>query len=282
MSNETTQMPHTSLGETALDVAERAARVAGRVIMERFPEMTGPASERRVLVSNKGWNNLVTDVDRTAEAAVLEVLTTAFPAFSVLAEESGGTTGTEPYTWYIDPIDGTRNFASGIPHLAVNIALSHQGRLIVGVTLDPVRDEMFSATLGGGTFLNGKRVTVSETAELVDSVLGFDMGYVDERGRHLLEMLLGLWPGMQSIRLMGSAALGMAYAAVGRVQIYAHHHVQPWDIAPGILLVQEAGGTVTDIEGRDIQPESGTVVAAGPLIHSRFMAATEDTAWRKG
>ncbi|MEX2598306.1 MAG: inositol monophosphatase family protein, partial [Dehalococcoidia bacterium] len=112
-------------------------------------------------------------------------------------------------------------------------------------------------------------------------VLGFDMGYVDDKGRMLLEMLLGLWPGMQSIRLMGSAALGMAYAAVGRIDLYAHHHVEAWDIAPGLLLVEEAGGTVTNIKGAEAVPDNGTVVAGGQRIHERFMEATSGTAWRE-
>jgi myo-inositol-1(or 4)-monophosphatase len=268
-------------GRSASAVAEEAVRTAGAAIVRRLPEMTGPRSESTVHIERKGaWNDLVTDVDREAEGAALGVILAQFPDDAILAEESGSRDGTTGYEWCLDPLDGTRNFASGIPHVAVNLALSRDGETLVGLTYDPVREELFQATLGGGTWLNGRRMQVSEETELRQCILGFDMGYVDEQGRMLLAMLQGLWPGLQSLRMMGSAALGMAYAAVGRIHVYANHHNQPWDVAPGLLMVREAGGVVTDLWGVPAVPESGKLVAASPAVHAAFMAATDGTAWR--
>lgn len=278
-------------GRSALAVAENAARAAGALLRKRFVETTGADAAGTLQVAFKGRNNLVTEADHAAEALLLDVLRKEFPHHGVLAEESGRIPpvgrSTEPtrdadgseYTWILDPLDGTRNFASGMPHFAVNIALTRGDELALGVTYDPMRDELFTAQAGGGATLNGRRIAVTGQA-LADSVLGFDMGYVDERGRHLLELIQRLWPGMQTVRLMGSAALGFAWAAAGRLQLYAHHHVQPWDIAPGLLLVREAGGVVTDVHGEPARLTDGQVIAGGPAVHAAFMAATAGTTWR--
>ena len=275
-------LPTTADGRSAFAIAERAVRAAGAIIVERLPEMTGPRSARTVVISTKeeGRNNIVTDVDQAAEDVALAVLGSAFPDHAVLAEESGARPGTSSYTWYLDPLDGTRNFALGIPHVAVNLALADVGRLVLALTYDPVRDELFHAIEGGGAWLNDRSIAVSEETKLNKCVLGLDMGYVDDKGKLLLEALTHVWPGLQSLRFMGSAALGLAYAAAGRVQVYAHHPVQPWDIAPGILIVREAGGVVTDLRGEPAEPDSGRTVAASPAAHEAFMAATAGLAWR--
>ena len=275
-----TVLPEANDGRGAYEVAEQAVRAAAAVITPRVAEMSLPLDQRNVVVSKKGRNNLVTDVDHSSEAAILNILNRAFPHDAILAEESGGRDGTTGYSWHIDPIDGTRNFASGIPHIAVNLALTYNRRILLGMTYDPIRDELFHAIEGGGAFINNQQIRVSETSTLPESMFGMDMGYVDDKAKLLLDMLHGMWPGMQSIRMMGSAALGVAYAAAGRLEIYAHHHVQPWDIAPGLLLVREAGGVVTDLRGNPAVPESGCLVAASPTIHRAFMEATEGTAWR--
>ena len=275
-----TALPKASDGRGAYEIAEQAVRAAGAVIMARLPEMALPPAQRTVVISKKGANDLVTDVDYAAEKAILGILDRAFPFDAVLAEESGARDGSTGYSWCIDPIDGTRNFASGIPHVAVNLALLHERRIVLGMTYDPVRDELFHAVEGGCAFIDDQQVRVSEATTLSESIFGMDMGYFDDKGRMLLEMLGGLWPGVKSIRLMGSAALGVAYAAAGRFEIYANHNVQPWDVAPGLLLVREAGGVVTDLRGDPATPESGCLVAATPSVHRAFMAATEGTAWR--
>ncbi len=272
----------TPSGEGALDVAERAARAAGAIITARLP--TNPASPEAAarigLELKDGWNNLVTAVDRAAEDAVLDVLRAGAPTWGVIAEESGRHDGQGSLTWMVDPLDGTRNFASGIPQVAVNVALLDGDEPVIGVTYDPVRDECFSAEAGHGATLNGEPMRVQDVANPEGAVFGFDMGYSGPGGHLLLEMIHDLWPQMQSVRMMGSAALGVAYTAAGRFGIYAHHLVQPWDIAPGLLLVREAGGVVTDLRGGRCMPESGAIVSAGPALHAVFMERTATTPWR--
>lgn len=267
-------------GRSALEVAEAAARAAGRVIMEGFhPQADG---ERRAPeVSHKGRANIVTDTDRAAERESTAILMEEFPRFNLLAEESGHTVGEGPYTWVVDPLDGTRNYASGVPHFAVNVALTYEGESVLGVTYDPVREEMFHAIAGHGAFMNGNPIAVSGIDTLEMGVMGFDMGYTDGKAARLLDMLRGLWPGMQALRLMGSAALGMAYVAAGRIESYAHHNIEAWDIAPGLVLVREAGGVVTDIRNTEAALNSPGIVAANPVFHKRFMKATDDSEWRK-
>jgi fructose-1,6-bisphosphatase/inositol monophosphatase family enzyme len=249
--------------------------------MERFEEARGGEQARGVRVSFKGRNNPVTEVDLAAEVAATAVLAREYPGFGLLAEESGRRSGAGEFTWVLDPIDGTRNFANGVPHFAVNLALVQGDVPLLGLTYDPVRGELFSASAGQGAFLNGKRLAVSSVDTLEQSLLAFDLGYVDDQAAKLLEMLLKLWPNMQSLRITGSAALGLAYVAAGRYALYAHHHLYPWDVAPGLLLVAEAGGLVTDILGAPAGLHRGNLIAASPTIHSQFLAATEGAAWRR-
>lgn len=278
-------------GASALDVAVRAAEAAAAEIRRRLPDAAAPDARTRLgLQSKGGWNNVVTEVDHAAEAAALQVLRAAFPDHVVVGEESGAALPSpapqereEPgrgYRWWLDPIDGTRNFVSGLPHICVSVGLWADGLPLVGVLLDPIRNETFAAAAGRGATLNGAPASVSTTTELREALLGFDMGYKGPEGKLLLAALHDLWPGFQSARMMGSAALGIAYAGCGRIDLYAHHYLQPWDIAAAIVFVQEAGGVVTDLQGRPITPESGSIVAGSPRIHELFMEATAGAPWR--
>jgi myo-inositol-1(or 4)-monophosphatase len=276
-----TVLPVAADGRSAFQVAEQAVRAAAEPIVTNLPQMALPADQRIVQVFHKdGWNNLVTDVDRAAEDALLAVITNAFPTDAIVAEESGSRAGTSGYSWIVDPLDGTRNFASANPHVCVNLALTHGDRLVLGLTYDPFREELFHAIEGGGAFLNGERISVSEQDDLRECVLGTDMGYLGDEGKLMLNMLSELWPGVQSVRMAGSAALGVAYAAAGRFELYVHHYVQPWDIAPGLLLVREAGGMATDLRGAYGMPASGCIIAAAPGVHAAFMRATDGMPWR--
>jgi myo-inositol-1(or 4)-monophosphatase len=267
-------LPAGSSGRTAFEVAEATVREAGKLIMEWFGALGGTA------IIHKGRSDIVTEADTAVEAAALAMLRQEFPGFGVLAEESGASPGS-PYTWVLDPIDGTRNFANGVPHFAVNLALIEGADVLLGLTYDPVRNELFHAEAGQGAFLNGQSISVSSTESLEMSILGFDMGYVDQQATWLLQMIEGLWPGMQAVRVMGSAALGLAYAAAGRIDMYTHHHLGPWDLAPGLLLVREAGGVVTDLQGPPATLHGHAAIAANPVLHARFMAATAGTPWRR-
>ncbi|MEK7873473.1 MAG: inositol monophosphatase family protein [Chloroflexota bacterium] len=264
--------PRSRSGLAAMEVATRAIREAGRTVMENF--------QREKTVRVKGRGNIVTSVDYLVESGLAEVLRREFPGFGILSEESVQEKGLGEYTWITDPLDGTRNYASGIPHFCTTLALVRGQDVLLGLTYDPLRDEMFHAEKGGGAYLNGAPIRVSPQRTVQDSILGMDMGYNDGKAREALEMVTALWPGMQSLRIMGSAALGLAYAAAGRVDIYFHHHLYPWDIASGILQIREAGGTVTDQTGQPAAWGSRSLVAACQAVHDDFMRRTAGHTWR--
>ena len=290
-------IPVSTSGRSGLDVAIDAARRAGKVILDRY--------HTQKEISFKGRADVVSDVDLLAEKAVLELVQEEYPSFGVLSEESAPVASKSGYTWVVDPLDGTRNYVMGVPHFCVVVALALQEDVLLGVTYDPVREEMFVAEKGKGAYVNDVPMEVSQKQEITDCTLGFDMGYVDEKAGIALDMVRALWPGIQGLRLMGSAALGAAYAASGRTDIYFHHHLSPWDIASGLLLVSEAGGYVVDRHGQpatlfpvtssdpssnadSASPQGSTVpggtsiIASSPQLIDRFLAATEGLEWRGG
>ena len=266
-------IPASASGKNALEVGLAAARAAGDVIRSRFNTVKD--------VNFKGRANVVTDVDLLAEGRALDLIRAEYPDFSILSEESDPIDTGSPYTWILDPLDGSRNYASGIPHVAVVVALSLRGEVVLGVTYDPMREEVFTAEKGKGAYLSGRPISVSPRREMPECILGFDMGYVDEKAVMALELVKSLWPGMQSIRVMGSGALGLAYAACGRLDLYFHHQLAPWDIASGLLLVSEAGGRVVDKHGDPATLESVSVIGSSNLLLDQFLSSTEGLEWRR-
>ena len=267
------QPPRSYSGRSAMDVATEAAYRAGKILRDRL--MTSKE------VSFKGRNDIVTDVDLAAEEAILDLLRAEYPEFGILAEESEPIESASPYTWVVDPLDGTRNYASGIGHFCTLIALSHGNDPVLGITYDPLREELYSAELGMGAFLNRERLSVSESRELSQALLSCDLGYVDVQAGLAIDLIRSLWPGLLSVRLMGSAGLGVAYAAAGRVDLYFHHSLSPWDIAAGLVLVREAGGIVVDKRGQPANLRTPSVIASNSQLVSHFLEATEGLAWRK-
>ena len=265
-------MPTTADGRSALEIALEATRTAGEIIRG------GWDSDKQITF--KGRADIVTDIDVAAEKAVLEILTGAFPDFGILAEESPPVAGASPYRWVVDPLDGTRNYAHSIPHFCTIVALAEGDDIIAGVVYDPVREETFTAARGQGAFLNGDRISVTETVELSRSLLSFDLGYVDEKAALAIDMLRSLWPGMYSVRMMGSAGLGVAYAASGRVDLFFHHSLSPWDIAAGLIITREAGGQIVDRQGNEAGLFSPSVICSSPSLISSFLAATAGLPWR--
>ena len=266
------QLPLSTSGRSAMDVALEAARLAGGMIRDRF--------NSTFQVSLKGRNDIVTDVDVAVEKAVLELVSREFPDFGILAEESQPVTTGSPYRWVVDPIDGTRNFAMGIPHFCTIVALSHGDEPVIGVTYDPMREELFTAEKGKGAFLNGERISVSETPVLSEALLCCDLGYVDEKACLAIDMIRSIWPGMLSLRLLGSAGLGVAYAAAGRVDMYFHHSLSPWDIVAGLVQVREAGGQIVDKQGKPANLQTSGVIAANPTLIADFLKQTDGLPWR--
>jgi len=257
-----------------LDVSVEAARAAGELVKERF------LTEKEVRF--KGRADIVTDVDLAAERIILDLVQGEYPDFSILSEESSPVETGSPYRWVIDPIDGTRNFAEGIPHFCVVVALAKGDQTVLGVTYDPIKEEIFTAEAGQGAYLNGEPMSVSDRQEIPDCVLSFDLGYYDDKAATALDMIRHLWPGFQTMRLLGSSALGMAYAAAGRVDLYFHHSLSPWDSASGLLLAREAGGNVVDRQGNDANLFTPSVIVSSQRLINRFLEATDGLPWRQG
>ena len=274
MSTESVdQLPLSRSGQSALSVCETAARRAGALVVERF--------RTDVEVSLKGRANVVTDADLASERLILDYVADEYPDFGILSEESAPVEGTSPYTWVVDPIDGTRNFAEGIPHFCVVVAIADGDEVVCGVTYDPVRDELFAAQRGHGASLNGQPIRVSDRQDIDEAVLGFDLGYNFDQAKLLLEMAAGVWPKVQGYRLMGSSALSLAYAACGRIDLYFHHSLSAWDIASGVHIAREAGGQVLDRATlEDANLFSPGLIVSNPTLVEQFLALTDGMAWR--
>jgi fructose-1,6-bisphosphatase/inositol monophosphatase family enzyme len=250
-------------GHAALEVARACAREAGALALARFRQPQD--------VAVKGRGNLVSETDLEIERHVTDALLREFPDHRVLSEETASQTDSAGWVWVVDPLDGTKNYISGIPFFCVNIALCHDGEPVVAVTHDPNHGETFWAERGRGAWVNDEPARVSDKPTVQASVLGVDLGYDDRRGSAVLQLVYRLFPGVQSVRIPGSAALGLAYVACGRYDLFLHHNLYPWDLAPGILLIREAGGVITDRRGEPIAISSPTVIAGGPDAHADFL-----------
>ena len=247
------------------DVAVAAARRAGALLHAQLG-----AAHR---VSHKGTPvNLVTEMDRAAEALIIEAIRSRFPNHAILAEESGQLEGAPRYRWIVDPLDGTTNYAHGLPHYGVSIALEVDGRPALGVVYDPSRDECFVAERGRGGFLNGAPIHVSGAGHLNESLLCTGYGYdIREARDNNLAEHAALALRCQSVRETGSAVLDLAAVAAGRLDAYWELRLGPWDVAAGMVLVEEAGGRVTDPAGAPVDLNAPAVVASNGLIHDEIL-----------
>jgi len=243
------------------------AREAGQVLLEKFG--------RKINISLKGDINLVTEADLASEKLIIEKIRSHYPKHSILAEESGESIaildGDKRWKWIIDPLDGTTNYAHGYPCFCVTIALEHDGEIVVGATFDPTRDEMFSAEKGAGANLNNRRIRVSDAEKLGDALLvtGFpyDFKKREDFAGHLTEFLLR----SRGIRRDGSAAIDMAYVACGRFDGFWEEGLNPWDVAAGKLLIEEAGGKITYYDGSPLSIYSPPICASNNLIHAQML-----------
>ena len=267
------QLPVSSTGAGALAVALDAALRAGDIVKDCFH------SQKEVRF--KGPSDPVTNVDLAAEKAATDFLAKEYPAFGFVCEESEPINPDAEYRWIIDPIDGTRNYVMGIPHVGVSIGLADRSGIAAGVVYDPIRGEIFTAERGAGAHLNGEPISVSAKTGLDGCLLGFDIGATDRDGLTALEIVSRIWPQVQSVRLMGCSTLALAYAACGRLDLYFHRRLSQWDLAAGHLLVSEAGGVLRDRYGNPTTYEGPSVIAASPPIMDAFLQATEGLAWRK-
>lgn len=248
-----------------LATAVEAVRRAGQIQMAHVG--TGFS------VRKKGTIDLVTEVDVAVERMFREMIATRFPDHQVIAEELGGV---EPvrasHCWVFDPLDGTNNYAHGLPIFCSSLALEIEGEVVLGAVYDPSRRELFTATRDGGAYLNGAPLAVSGVEHLVDSLLvtGFSYG-VHERRRGLVELFEAFLGTAQAVRRLGSAALDLCYVAAGRFEGFWEQHLKPWDTAAGALIVREAGGRVTGLDGSPFDPRHGHVVASNDLLHGSML-----------
>ncbi len=254
-----------------LNIAVRAARAAGNIIIRQIDQARDlPASE-------KSRNDYVTEVDKQAEAVIIEILLKAFPKHAILAEESGAR-GNSEYVWIIDPLDGTTNFMHGFPHFAVSIALRHRGKLQQAVIYDPLRQELFTASRGDGAYLNDRRIRVSKRKNLDGALLGTGFPFGESANiDRFIETCRKLMPVTAGIRRAGAATLDLAYIACGRLDGFWEFGLKPWDIAAGALLIEEAGGLISDIKGGNSFMETGNVLSAGPGVHEVMFSLLNET-----
>ncbi len=255
-------LPVSRNGRTAIEVATRAIRRGGGVLLTHAGCDIG--------VRDKGPNNPVTDADFLSEDAIRNVISAEYPEAGILSEESAPETPLRGYTWIIDPLAGTGNYAAGIPLYAVNIALARDREILLGMTYEPVNDELFRAVKGEGAYLNDTPARVSERALLSEAVLGFDVGYDVAEGKRLLDRVSTLWPRVRGLKSLGSASLTLAYIACGRVDAYVRGSLRPWDIASGALLIEEAGGRVTDWQGKRAVLENRGILATNGHLHGEL------------
>ncbi len=250
-----------------LNIAVRAARNAGNIIIRNLDKLD------QLWVHTKDRNDFVSEVDQQAEQEIISTLRKAYPGHAILAEESGSIDG-DDYQWVIDPLDGTTNFLHGFPQFAVSIALRHRGRLEQAVIYDPVLQELFTATRGSGAHLNDRRIRVSNRRQLEGALLG--TGFPFKSQQHLdnyLDMFRALFLQTAGIRRAGSAALDLAYIAAGRLDGFWEIGLKEWDMAAGILLIQEAGGLSGDFTGGHNHLKSGNLVTANPKLFPVILKA---------
>jgi myo-inositol-1(or 4)-monophosphatase len=244
-----------------LNIATRAARAAGQVILRSVNNID------TLNITEKQANDYVTEVDQRAEQEIIQVIRRAFPEHAILAEESGESEGNE-YQWIIDPLDGTTNFLRGIPQFSVSIALAHKGKLELGVVYDPAKDEMFMASKGNGAQLNDRRLRVTQRKTMRGALLGTGFPFRADQDMDLyLKTFKALTPDTAGVRRPGSAALDLAYVAAGRYDAFWEFGLNRWDMAAGAMIVSEAGGVVTDINGSDAFLKSGNVLASNIRLH---------------
>jgi myo-inositol-1(or 4)-monophosphatase len=252
-----------------LTIAVRAARRAGSII-NRASLDGGPALN----VRSKRVNDFVTQIDQAAEEAIIETVKRSYPEHGFLAEESGVASPDAEYRWIIDPLDGTTNFIHGFPQYCVSIAVERRGTLMHGVVYDPTKNELFTASKGGGAFLNDRRVRVSKCEKLGNALVGTGFPFREmKRADTYLSQLRTIMEGSSGVRRAGAAALDLAYVACGRLDAFWELGLSPWDMAAGALLIQEAGGLVGDLKGDAGFLESGDVCAATPKVFPALLKA---------
>ena len=247
-----------------LQAAEFIGRKAGKILRDK--------TISNLVIEHKGKIDIVTEMDKKSEEIIIDFLSNEFPEHKIISEEGGNVEGESGYVWYIDPLDGTTNYAYGLPWYSVSIALHKDGKPITGIVYNPALDELFAAQAGEGAFRNGIRINVSDRDKLGKSLLatGFPY-YVVEKPRRVLDNLEKFLTHSHGVRRFGSAALDLAYVAAGMYDGFWEEGLKPWDTAAGILMIMETGGKVTDYKGDNYNIMKDTIVASNGKIHEEML-----------
>ena len=255
------------LSSANINVMVKACRKAAKTLIRDFGEI------ENLQVSIKGPGDFVTASDKKVEKILIDELQKARPNYSILSEEIGKINNDESFKWIIDPIDGTANFLHGIPHFAISIGLEHDGEIICGIIYDPIKDEMFVAEKGNGSYLNNQRIRVSSRSKLENCIIftGGPKSGVKNRELFLKEYNNVSSKVLTSIRKLGSASLDMAYVAAGRCDGFWQRNLKYWDIAAGIILVRESGGFVTDFKGEKGYMQNKTILVTNSKISNEMI-----------
>ena len=257
-----------------LEAAISAAREAGGVLREGFGWQH--------TVRYKGEVDIVTEVDEQAERVIKEILLVAFPAYGMLAEEGGWLSGEEDARWIVDPLDATINYAHGLPIFAVSIALERMGELALGVVYDPMREETYVAERGGGATLNDEPIRVSDTDESSRALIATGFPYDRNKMPEALDLFGRFAAVTRGMRRLGSTALDLCYVASRRLDGYYERGIWAWDIAAGSLILEEAGGKVTDYRGSELDLEGREIVASNGALHPAMTRLTGEDGQRRG
>lgn len=254
-------------GATAvMNVMVMAAEKAARSLVRDFGEV------ENLQVSVKGPGDFVSNADRKAEKILIQELQKARPKYSFLVEESGEIPGEDPdYCWIIDPLDGTTNFLHGIPHFAISIGLEKQGDMIAAVILDPIKNELFTAEKGRGAFFNKRKLRVSGRDKLNECVVCTGIPLDKDKAAQAIAQITAVNPKVAGIRSYGATVLDLAYVAAGRFDAFWRNTFSPWDVAAGMLIIQEAGGMVTMTDGNEFDFESPNILATNTKIHKQMI-----------
>ena len=247
--------------QALINIGIKAAREAGNFMMR--------ASKRLdlITIAEKEQNDYVTNIDKTAEQLIIDIIYAHYPDHGIIAEERGMQRQEHDVVWIIDPLDGTKNFIHGIPHYAISIGIQYQHQLVGAVIYDPCKEELFTAERGRGARLNDIRIRVSQRATLADSLIATALPFkMRQRLNEQLQLIHSIFPQVSDLRRTGAACLDLAYVAAGRLDGYWEMGLAPWDMAAGILLIREAGGLIVDFKGGENYFTTGDIVAANPRL----------------
>jgi len=241
------------------EVAVRAAKKAGKVLIENY----GKVGFRRDI------KDVFSEIDKKSERVIIKEISKKFPDHTIISEESDLEKKNSEYEWYIDPVDGTTSYVNRIPSFSISIGLVKKGEPILGVIYNPLYLELFVAEKDKGAYINGKKLKVDDTKELSESFLATDLGH--ENKKKVIPYFTKTVPNVSYIYIFGSACIGLSYLADARIQGYFHNDLKPWDIAAGVLLVEEAGGRVTDLKGNKWNINKPDILATNGFIHEKLL-----------